>query len=339
MAEIPNPHDAFFRATLSKQEAAREFVIHYLPAEVVALFDLDSLQVSKDSFVDEELRAHFSDLLYQVTGKDGRPSLVYLLFEHKSRPEPLVALDLLRYQVRIWRFWLDQRRPLPLPPIVPVVFYHGRAKWLVPRDFSDLVAVPTALEAYVPRFRYALCDLSAYSDGELKGALTVRAAMLLLKHVFSDDLRDRLPEIFRLLFEIPDTASGLRALETFLRYVVQGTDRVTGDDLRTALNQTHPHRGDEIMPTVAEQWREQGLQQGLQQGHLQGLQQGIRQGLLKAIEVGLELRFGVDGLRLLPEIRKLDDVDVLETIAEGAKTLTTIDEVRRLYQPPLPGGQ
>ncbi|MHB8766847.1 MAG: Rpn family recombination-promoting nuclease/putative transposase [Deferrisomatales bacterium] len=46
MAEIPNPHDAFFRATLSKQEAAREFVIHYLPAEVVVLFDLDSLQVS-----------------------------------------------------------------------------------------------------------------------------------------------------------------------------------------------------------------------------------------------------------------------------------------------------
>ena len=94
---------------------------HYLPADVAALFDLETLEVSKDSFVDEELRSHYSDLLYQVACRDGMPGFVYLLFEHKSRPEPLVALDLLRYQVRIWRLWLGQGGARPLPPIIPVV--------------------------------------------------------------------------------------------------------------------------------------------------------------------------------------------------------------------------
>jgi hypothetical protein len=76
-----------------------------------------------------------------------------------------------------------------------------------------------------------------------------------------------------------------------------------------------PERG-ELMPTVAERWIEQGLQQGLQDG----------------IELGLELKFGVDGLRLLPEIRKIEDVDVLKAVHEGLKTVSTLGELRRIYQ-------
>jgi hypothetical protein len=63
----------------------------------------------------------------------------------------------------------------------------------------------------------------------------------------------------------------------------------------------------------------------------QGIQQGIQQEILNSIELGLELKFGVEGLRLLPEIRKIKDTDVLRAIREGLKVVTTLDELRRIY--------
>jgi len=78
---------------------------------------------------------------------------------------------------------------------------------------------------------------------------------------------------------------------------------------------------------------QQGLQQGVQQGIQQGLQRGIREGLLAGIELGLELKFGSAGLCLLPEIYKIEDVDVLRAIHEGLKMVTGVEELRPIYQP------
>ncbi|MCP4682856.1 MAG: Rpn family recombination-promoting nuclease/putative transposase [Desulfobacterales bacterium] len=127
MSEISSPHDRFFKETLSRQEAARDFLIHYLPEELVPLLDVDSLEIQKDSFVDKELREHFSDILYKVDLIDAGSTYVYILFEHKSFPEPMIALHLLRYMVKIWEQELKGGER-SFPPIIPVVVYHGKAK-------------------------------------------------------------------------------------------------------------------------------------------------------------------------------------------------------------------
>ena len=59
--------------------------------------------------------------------------------------------------------------------------------------------------------------------------------------------------------------------------------------------------------------------------------QGIQQQLLAGIELGLELKFVAAGLALLPEIRKLQDSDVLRAIHEGLKIVTTLEELRGIY--------
>lgn len=59
---------------------------------------------------------------------------------------------------------------------------------------------------------------------------------------------------------------------------------------------------------------------------------GIRQGLLKGIELGLKLKFGPEGLGILPEISELMDVHLLEAILDGLETVSTVDELRQLYQ-------
>ena len=91
------------------------------------------------------------------------------------------------------------------------------------------------------------------------------------------------------------------------------------------------------METILERWERQGFQKGVQQGLRQGLQQGaqrsIRQGLLEAIELGLNLRFGVAGLSMLPQVRKIEDVDRLRAIKQALLGVESIDELSVLLKP------
>ena len=62
------------------------------------------------------------------------------------------------------------------------------------------------------------------------------------------------------------------------------------------------------------------------------LNKGLQQGLLSAIELGLELKFGAEGLELMPEISQIQDVDVLRAIREGLRTINNLDELREIYR-------
>lgn len=55
MSVPANPHDQFFKYALGQPQAAREFLRHYLPAEISATLDLSEVELVKDSFVDERL--------------------------------------------------------------------------------------------------------------------------------------------------------------------------------------------------------------------------------------------------------------------------------------------
>jgi hypothetical protein len=67
-------------------------------------------------------------------------------------------------------------------------------------------------------------------------------------------------------------------------------------------------------------------------GEQRGEQRGERKGLLEGVTLGLELKWGADGLRLLPEIGPIEDVYLLRAIHEGLKRVSTPDELRRIYQ-------
>ena len=102
MSDLKNPHDSFFKELLSLPQNARDFLRYYLPADVVAEFDLRRLELVRDAFVDDSLKEHLADLLYRVKLKHGDDAFVFVLFEHKSAPDVWVAFQILRYIVRLW---------------------------------------------------------------------------------------------------------------------------------------------------------------------------------------------------------------------------------------------
>lgn len=76
---------------------------------------------------------------------------------------------------------------------------------------------------------------------------------------------------------------------------------------------------------------EKGLAEGLAKGREEGLAIGARQSLLTGIEVALELRFATNGLALLPEIRKIEDITVLQSILGAIKQADTPERLRRFW--------
>ncbi|MEO0837977.1 MAG: cytosolic protein [Cyanobacteria bacterium J06641_2] len=58
-----------------------------------------------------------------------------------------------------------------------------------------------------------------------------------------------------------------------------------------------------------------------------------REELLGAIELGLELKFGSEGLALMQEISVQNDIERLRLIKEGIKTVSSVSELRQIYQP------
>ena len=76
---------------MSRQEAVRTFLRNHLDKEIVDLLNLSTLEIKKDTFVDQELGEHFSDILYQLKLHNGQDAKVYVLIEHKSYTDYLVA--------------------------------------------------------------------------------------------------------------------------------------------------------------------------------------------------------------------------------------------------------
>jgi predicted transposase/invertase (TIGR01784 family) len=330
MDEIASPHDTFFRESFSRREIALDFLRRYLPAELLAEIDLDTLDIGKDSYVASDLRTAYSDLVYRVQHRDG-PLSVYLLFEHKSRPEHWTLLQLLRYITAEGDQYRKQSpKAKHLPPIYPLVIYHGERQWRVPRGFQQLVSpLPQALTAFVPQFTYALVDLSARTNAEIKGDVLTRLVQLALRWIFDDQPIERLRTLLALIEQVQDKDTAVAILESLLRYYVQGTQRIEEHDVRELLQQS-THTGDPIMQTFIDRYIEQGVQQGLQQGVQQGLQQGVQQGVQQGGAAMLlrliERRFGPPSEQVRERVTRADPNTLLQW-SDRILDANSLDEV------------
>lgn len=90
------------------------------------------------------------------------------------------------------------------------------------------------------------------------------------------------------------------------------------------------------MATIAEKWLEQGQQKGQQEGwqkgQQEGWQKGQQEGLLAGIELALELKFGLEGLALLPEIAEITSVPQLQAIFAALRQAGTTAELRQFMR-------
>ena len=301
---------------------AQDFLANYLPEKVLKQIDLSTLEICKDSFVQEDLNEYFSDLLYRVSFAPNIPGYIYLLFEHKSYPQRLLPLHLLEYMLNIWKQEVKQRNLNQLPLIVPLVLYHGQEGW-EHVTLKDIIAGPNEiLETYIPDFEYVFYDLSSVPDEDIKKTVMTGVGLLALKYSRDPDCLHKLPEIFSLLRQLLNQDTGLRYLETVLRYLLNTVEDADLHELKEIANATLSSDQEEIIMTIAEKLRQEGYQQGMQQGTEHGSRQKAREDILEV----LQAKFEDIPAELNSKVENITDLYLLKSLLKSAAKCTSLKE-------------
>ena len=285
------PHDALAKFVFKNPERAAAELSIVLPEALSKRFDWSTLRLHDGSFIDPELVETYSDLLFQVDLAK-YPTLVYVLFEHKSSPQRLTPFQLLCYVVRVLESHVRQCRvqkipALPLPPVIPMVLHHSESGWTAPTEllplFGPVLQAVPELEACLPSLHFIVDDISHLSDEQLRQRALDAVTKLALWAMRDGRAPARLLESFGhwadLLNELEDAADGGEALDVIFRYISKVANGLDVDQLRQAARQLAPRIESRIM-TIAEQMRREGRAEGRAEGRLEG-GAAILQGLLE----------------------------------------------------------
>jgi hypothetical protein len=68
----------------------------------------------------------------------------------------------------------------------------------------------------------------------------------------------------------------------------------------------------------------------IEQGGKKGKIEGKKEGLVEAVSLGLELKFGPDGLILMEKVQKVESLEKLELIKEAIKINNNLSDIEKL---------
>ncbi|EJO6492434.1 TPA: Rpn family recombination-promoting nuclease/putative transposase [Citrobacter freundii] len=278
-APTSTPHDAVFKTFLRHPVTARDFLQIHLPASLRELCDLQTLKLESDSFIEENLRAYYSDVLWSVNTTEGN-GYIYVVIEHQSTPDAHMAFRLMRYAVAAMQKHLDAGHQ-QLPLVVPMLFYHG-AKSPYPYSLCwlDEFANPKlARQVYAAAF--PLVDITVIPDDEIVQHRRMALLELIQKHIRQRDLMGLVEQIVSLLLTGVTNDSQIK---TLFNYILQTGDAPRFSEFIRGVAERSPQHKEHLM-TIADRLHEAGFQkgwlEGLQEGQQKGKQEGKQEGLIE----------------------------------------------------------
>lgn len=239
---------------------------------------------SQDSFIDNKLSAHFSDVCYVGQTNAQKPLRIAIEFEHKSaKPDSPLAEQLLRYISNIWNADVRQQRDLSLT--IPIVLYHGH-EVIQKEALSGLFpGASKGLLSFVPSFDYILLDIQRIPDAQLEMLefLYLRNILLALKYSRNENYIDQFWQKI-VIFAPVNTQMSVRdlLLQATIYYLTFSsiTFQQKLNTMSTSAEMTqHPE-----VKTILEELYEQGMAKGMETGIEKGIEKGVKKGIEKGME-------------------------------------------------------
>ena len=274
MKKINNPHDAIFKAIFSKKAVLQDFLTHRLTPDMLADLKLDTIAKEPKSYISEDLKQHFSDVVVRCEMKRGQGYL-YFLLEHQSSSDPTMALRLLEYNVAIMRHHVDslpKGEPKLLPTVWNFVIYSSKKPWQGPTSIAKAFLNPDKMLQSV-RAPF-LVDLSDQTFEQLFEQGHAGLPQALLKGAQSGDfpaLLEREPRFVEQLNEA-DFA------KTAVLYMINSS-KLGADSILKKLTTLDHKKKKEIM-TGLQRIEERGRQEGIQRGRQEGIYSLVKSGVI-----------------------------------------------------------
>jgi predicted transposase/invertase (TIGR01784 family) len=318
--EINKPHDNVVKNILGRESIAKDFVRYYMPQEITKDLDLETLEVSSQSYVSDYLKESLSDLVIRLQLYSGDLAEIYILIEHKSDMKAWTKLQLFKYMNEIWQTTAKENKTC-LPIVIPVIFYHGKRRWKDSLEFSDLFQVPSEYyKKYIPKFEHILHEVPEINKQKLKSTITLKVFHQVLEYIFYPEKRDKIYEAFELLFQGLNSKDAEEIFRVLIRYLLSATDE---EPENAEEKVKHLPKGGETVRTTAEKLREEGEQRGEKKGV---------KGLKEAIEVGMAVKFPEEIETVMDEVKKINDLDTLVEISKTIYTASDISEILALIK-------
>ena len=249
------PHDAVFKQFLYHPDTARDFLDIYLPSTLRELCDLQTLKLESGSFIEDSLRASYSDVLWSLKTNEG-DGYIYVVIEHQSSPGAHMAFRLMRYAMAAMQRHLDAGHKT-LPLVIPMLFYHGA---LSPYPFSlcwlDEFDDP-ALARQLYSATFPLVDITVIPDDEIMQHRRIALLELMQKHIRKRDLMGLVEQLVSLL------ATGYAndsQLKTLFNYMMQFGNTPHVDKFIREVAHRVPQQKERLM-TIAEVLQQEAKQQ------------------------------------------------------------------------------
>ncbi|WP_218813609.1 Rpn family recombination-promoting nuclease/putative transposase [Rickettsiella endosymbiont of Dermanyssus gallinae] len=289
--QIHDPHDRLFRNFLADINKAKDFLETYLQPNIKKQCDFSTLNFKPGSFVEKDLKHHFSDILYSVKIADTE-GYIYTLIEHETTPSKLTPFKLLRYQIAIMKQHLDQGNKT-LPIVIPLLFYRGKKS---PYPFTTNIldcfdSRELAEETFLKP--YPLIDVTIIPDDELRKHKGIAILELVQKNIHQ---RDALEFIKDIALQIAKKLLTHEQFKSLLYYITQEGESKNFEQFYSTLAETLPNYREDIM-TLAQQLEQKGLRQG---------REIERYDLAKSL-----LAEGIS-LDVIKKVTKLPDLDLIE---------------------------
>ncbi len=322
------PRDTLFRAVFGNPVHAASELQSVLPSRLLERLDLTALELMSETFVEPELRQRHVDALF-ATRWAGREALLYLLMEHQSTPDPLMAFRMLRYQVAIWARYLELNpKTRTFPVVVPVVIYQGQRRWNVSTEFADLLDVDPDLVddgLITPRFRYLLDDVSKAGVPVLRGRpLTEEARVALVLLGLPVGVEDLVGELGGWVDSFAVVQAGPGGQETVARFAtyVRKISRASRERMVELMATMEP----EVAETFVSNW-DMAVAEGRTEGLTQGRAEGRTEGRTELFAGLLALRFGDLDEEVRAAVRAASAEQITAWSARLLEGTLTLDDV------------
>ncbi|MEW6753029.1 MAG: Rpn family recombination-promoting nuclease/putative transposase [Candidatus Latescibacterota bacterium] len=283
-------HDSSYKSMFSHPRMVADLLSGFVHEPWVSELDLSTLERVAGSYVSDDLRDRYDDIIWRLRWRD-RWLYLYLLLEFQSTVDPFMALRILVYVGLLYQDLVRTRTLTEagrLPPVLPIVLYNGRPRWTAPEEMADLVEpVPGRLADYQPRLRYLLLEESRYGAESLDVLHNLAAGLIALET--SRRPADAVPAIEAMaqLLRAPEHRSLERAIIVWLRRV-WAPARVGEAPVPPLedLQEVKTMLAERVIEWTRE-WKEQGLAEGRQEGRQEGLAEGLAEGRQEGLAEGL----------------------------------------------------
>jgi|GEM_PF-735646 hypothetical protein len=251
-----NAHDLFFRESMQDIEIAKSLAFLSIPSSVQNCLVWETLEIVKDTWVDENLKEYRSDIIYRIKNLKNN-QWAYLLFEHKSSSDKDVQFQLLSYIIEIWNLHRKQKEAGRLLPfVIPIVVCHCNRICNFDNSVKEMVAIIEEGKEVVPDFRFYKLDLWFFNPEKIEDG-KLKIFLLALKYSRSTELWRVLPWIIRRSEELQKVQKWhydyLRVVLLYLMSVIKKTQIYLFKEI---VSKEHSE-GKGYMETIADAFREE----------------------------------------------------------------------------------